>query len=124
MPVRGVRGATVAVSNQADAILSSTRELLRSMLETNPTMEIEDLVSAIFSLTEDLDAAFPAAAARQLGWNSVPLMCFREISVPGSLPLCIRVLLHWNTELPQKQVRHVYLGEAIKLRPDLTQEIE
>jgi chorismate mutase len=122
MPVRGVRGATVALRNESDEILSATRILLQALLEANPAMNTEDLASAFFTLTEDLNAAYPAVAARQLGWTSVPLMCAREISVPDSLPFCIRVLLQWNTDLPQSQIQHVYLGAATMLRPDLTDE--
>ncbi len=79
----------------------------------------QDLASALFTVTEDLSAAYPAAAARELGWTDVPLICAREIPVPGGLPRCIRVLLHWNTDLPQSAIRHVYLGAAAALRPDL-----
>ena len=119
MPVRGIRGATVATEDQSEAILSATRELLGAIQATNPTLDPADLASAIFTVTGDLAAAYPAKAARQLGWTGTPLICALEIPVPGSLPRCIRVLLHWNTELPQSAIRHVYLGEAAKLRPDL-----
>jgi chorismate mutase len=119
MLVRGVRGATVVSYNQSQAILSATQELLQAILTANPEMRIEDIGSAIFSVTEDLTSEYPARAARELGWTSVPLMCTREIAVPGSLKRCIRVLLHWNTDLPQPSIQHVYLGEAAILRPDL-----
>jgi chorismate mutase len=119
MAIRGVRGATTVQHDQAEEILEATRGLLCALLEANPGLQPEDLASALFTLTDDLQAAYPARAARQLGWTEVPLMCAREIGVPGGLPKCIRVLLHWNTELPQAQVRHVYLNEAISLRPDL-----
>ena len=82
-------------------------------------MTPEDVGSAIFTVTEDLTATFPAQAARQMGWSMVPMMCAREIPVPGSLPKVIRVLVHWNTETPQNDVKHVYLRDAVKLRPDL-----
>lgn len=82
-------------------------------------IETRDLASASFTVTSDLTAEFPALAARQLQWFDVPLMCGYEISVPGSLPRCIRVLLHWNTALPQSDISHVYLHEARRLRPDL-----
>lgn len=121
MPVRGIRGATAATEDQSEAILSATRELLGAIQTANPTLDPADLASAIFTVTEDLTAAYPAKAARKLGWTVVPLMCAREIMVPGSLPRCIRVLLHWNTDLPQSAIRHVYLGEAAKLRPDLNE---
>jgi chorismate mutase len=119
MPVRGVRGATVATENRAEAILLATRDLLEALLTANPDLRVEDLASAFFTVTDDLDAAYPAAAARQVGWDAVPLICAREIPVPGSLPLCIRVLLHWNVDLSQGEIHHVYLGAAAGLRPDL-----
>ena len=119
MPVRGVRGATVAAENRPEAILSATRELFEALLAANPMMHAGDIASVFFTVTDDLDAAYPAAAVRQAGWSAVPLMCAREIPVPGSLPLCIRVLLHWNVELPQSEIRHIYLGAASSLRPDL-----
>ena len=119
MAVRGIRGATVASWDHPEAILSATRDLLSAILEANPTLRPEDLASAFFTVTDDLSAVHPAQAARQIGWVEVPLMCSREIPVPGSLPRCIRVLLHWNTEISQQEVRHVYLGQAASLRPDL-----
>ncbi|MDD5468248.1 MAG: chorismate mutase [Anaerolineales bacterium] len=120
MTVRGVRGAITVEANETGAILEAARELLTSLLQANPGMKPEDLASALFTLTEDLTAAFPAQAARELGWREVPLLCAREIPVPGGLPMTLRLLLHWNTELPQKQVRHVYLRGAQALRPDLS----
>jgi chorismate mutase len=120
MSVRGVRGATVVDQDQPESILSASRELLEAILHANPTLAPQDLASVLFTLTEDLTAAYPARAARDLGWTDVPLMCAREIPVPESLPRCIRVLLHWNTDLPQSEVRHIYLGEATRLRPDLS----
>jgi len=119
MPVRGVRGATVVSQDQSQAILSATQELLQAILEANPSMRIEDLASAIFSVTDDLISGYPARAARKMGWEHVPLMCTREIPVPGGLACCIRVLLLWNTDVPQSAVHHVYLGVATSLRPDL-----
>jgi chorismate mutase len=119
MPVRGVRGATVSHADQTEAILAATRELLTAILNANPDLNPEDLTSVFFTMTGDLSATFPAEAARQLGWEAVPMLCAREIDVPGRLTRCIRVLLHWNTELPQRDVQHVYLGEATVLRPDL-----
>ena len=119
MSVRGVRGATVVSDDQVDAIMSGTQELLAAILESNPEMRPEDIVSAIFTVTEDLSAEYPAKAARQMGWKQVPMLCAREIPVPGSLQACIRVLLHWNTERLQSEVHHVYLGQAASLRPDL-----
>jgi chorismate mutase len=117
--VRGVRGAITVEVNQEEAILLATRCLLEALLESNSTMRIEELASAWFTTTHDLTAVHPAKAARQLGWKWVPLMCSLEISVPGGLEKCIRVLLHWNTGLPAEEIHHVYLGEAKKLRPDL-----
>jgi chorismate mutase len=119
MSLRGVRGATTVAQDQADEILAATRELLQAILLENPDMQPEDIASAIFTTTADLRAAYPARAARELGWREVPLMCAQEIPVPEGLPLCIRVLIHWNTNLPQVAIRHVYLREAVKLRPDL-----
>jgi chorismate mutase len=120
MPVRGVRGAITSGLNQPHAILNATRELLRAIIEANPELRPEDLASAFFTLAEDLDAAYPAEAARRMGWTEVPMLCAVEIPVPGSLRGCIRVLLHWNTDLPQASIRHVYIGDAARLRPDLS----
>jgi chorismate mutase len=119
MAIRGIRGATTVVANEAELILQATRELLEAILEENEGMRPEDIASAIFTVTDDLTSTFPAQAARQMGWSLVPMMCAREIPVPGSLPHAIRVLVHWNTEVPQNEVTHVYLREAVKLRPDL-----
>jgi chorismate mutase len=119
MAVRGIRGATVATEDRPEAVSAATRELLLAMMEANPTLQAADIASAFFTVTEDIRSAHPAKAARELGWDQVPMLCAREIPVPGSLPLCIRVLLNWNTELPQRAVRHVYLGQAASLRPDL-----
>jgi chorismate mutase len=119
MPVRGVRGAIDASDDNPDEILRATRELLYAILKANPTLRSEDIASAFFTSTDDLKAAFPARAAREMGWTSVPMICSREIPVPGGLPRCIRVLLHWNTDLDQGSVQHVYLGQAADLRPDL-----
>jgi len=123
MPVQGIRGATVAGENSSESILAVTRELLNAILEANPNLRISDLASLIITMTEDLNAAYPAQAARQLGWTNVPMMCMQEIPVPDGLPHCIRVLLHWNTEISQDSIRHVYLGAASKLRPDLINKI-
>ena len=119
MSIRGVRGATVADANQADDIWAATQELLLAILEANPGIRPEDIASALFTVTDDLDDAYPARAARQLGWTHIPLMCAQEIPVPGGLPKCIRVLIHWNTDLPQKSIRHIYLKGAAQLRPDI-----
>lgn len=119
MPVRGVRGATTVTRNVKEDILEATKELLGVMVEANE-INPEDLASAWLTTTSDVYAEFPAVAARQLGWTFVPLMQSHEMSVPGMLPLCIRVLLHWNTEKGIHDIRHVYLREATRLRPDLS----
>jgi chorismate mutase len=119
MSVRGVRGATTVNQDQAEEILSATRELLQAILLANPTMQPEDIASVLFTTTADLCAVYPARAAREMGWVDVPLMCAQEIPVTGSLPLCVRVLLHWNTTFRQADIRHVYLRKAEVLRPDL-----
>lgn len=118
MPCRGVRGATTVDANEREAILTATRQLLALLIRRN-SIERDDIASVIFTVTKDLDAEFPALAARQLGWSGVPLLCGYEISVPGSLPLCVRVLVHWNTEKPPAEVHHVYARGAERLRPDL-----
>lgn len=119
MPLRGVRGAIDVQENSSVEIRSATINLLTEIIARNPTIKIEDICSVLFTVTEDLNSLFPAEAARELGWNNVPLLCARELSVPGSLPKCIRVLIHWNTDLKQSEISHVYLGKAEKLRPDL-----
>lgn len=118
MSTRGVRGAITVSANNRDEIISNTSELLKELVEIN-NIKLEDIASAIFSVTEDIDAEFPAVAARQLGWIYTPLMCTQEIPVKGSLPLCVRVLLTINSDMKQDEIKHVYLKEAIKLRPDL-----
>lgn len=117
---RGVRGATTVEENTRDAILLATRQMLALIIRRNE-IESTDIASAIFTVTRDLDAEFPALAARQLGWLEVPLLCGYEISVQGSLTQCIRVLLHWNTDRKQKDIHHVYIHEAVRLRPDLSE---
>jgi chorismate mutase len=119
MPCRGVRGATTVDANDREQILRATRELLALMIRRNG-IEKEDVASAIFTVTRDLDAEFPALAARQIGWLEVPLLCGYEVSVARSLPRCIRILMHWNTELPQHDVHHIYVRDAVRLRPDLS----
>jgi chorismate mutase len=119
MNLRGIRGATTVERDDPAEILAATRELLVALCEANPGLKTADLASALFTLSPDLHAVYPARAARDLGWDQVPLMCAAEIAVPGSLPRCIRVLLHWNTELPQAAIHHIYLHAAIVLRPDL-----
>ncbi len=120
MSMRGIRGATTVESDREDEVLQATEDLLAAILRSNPSLDPADLASALFTITDDLISAHPAKAARRLGWTLVPMMCAREIPVPGSLPKCIRVLLHWNTDLPQDQIQHVYLRRAVTLRPDLS----
>lgn len=114
---RGVRGATTVENDDRELVLKATRELLGLMIRLNE-IETTDVASAIFTTTPDIISVFPATAARQLGWLDVPLMCSHEISVPGSLGHCVRILLHWNTDKPQQAIKHVYLHEARTLRPD------
>lgn len=120
MAVRGVRGAIQVEDDRMEAILAATKELLVALMEANPTLQVEDIASVFFSVTQDLRSAFPAQAAREMGWTHVPMMCMCEIPVQDSLPRCIRVMLHWNTNLPQHEIHHVYLGGASALRTDLT----
>lgn len=119
MLCRGVRGATTVLKNDREEILTATRQLLALMVRRNG-IEKQDVASAIFTTTVDLDAEFPALAARQLGWLDVPLLCGHELDVPGSLPLCIRVLVHWNTDRAQNEIEHIYIRDAVRLRPDLS----
>jgi chorismate mutase len=118
MPVRGIRGATTVRSNTREEILEATREMLETLIDVNE-INAEDVASAWFTTTPDVNVEFPAVAARQMGWTFVPLMCSHEMNVPGSLPLCVRVLLHVNTEKSIHDVRHVYVRGASALRPDL-----
>ncbi|WP_151734481.1 chorismate mutase [Paenibacillus tengchongensis] len=121
MVTRGIRGATTVVNNEEQEILRETVELLRELVKRNELVA-EDICSVWITLTTDLDAAFPARAIRELeGWELVPLMCAIEVPVKGSLPRCIRLMIHVNTEKSQKDIRHVYMNEAQKLRPDLSQ---
>lgn len=121
--MRGVRGAITVEENKAEQIRNATQELLQVMLNKN-SLDTEDIVSAIFTVTSDLDADFPASTARKMGWDQVPLLCMNEIPVPGALPRCIRVLLHVNTSRSQREIQHIYLREATKLRKDLLGSIE
>jgi len=117
MACRGIRGATTVQRDDRDEVLAATRQLLALMVRRNG-LEKQDVASAIFTTTPDITAEFPALAARQLGWLEVPLLCGHEIAVPGSLAHCIRVLVHWNTDRPQHEIQHIYIREAVKLRPD------
>ncbi len=115
MSIRGIRGATVAQVNTKEAIVLATEELLVAIFQRN-TIPIEEIASIFFSATSDLTAEFPAVAARKMGLLDTPLFCVTEVAVPDSLGKCIRVLLHVNTDLDQKDMQHVYLKEAITLR--------
>ncbi len=119
MLCRGVRGATTVEANTREDILAATRQLLALMIRQNE-IDPHDVGSAIFTVTSDLNAEFPALAARQLGWLEVPLLCTYELDVPGSLGKCIRILLHWNTTRDPSEIVHVYIKGAQKLRPDLS----
>ena len=119
MPVRGIRGAIDVSDNQPDTILEATQTLLEAILEANPQLRSEEIACGIFTTTADLSAVYPAQAARKMGWDMVPMICSQEIPVPGGLPRCIRVLVHWNTDIPQDEIRHIYLRNAAALRPDL-----
>lgn len=123
MSCRGVRGATSVGDNSKRAILTATSVLLERMVSANG-IKVEDIASVVFTATSDLDAAYPARSARKLGWTATPLLCAQEMSVRGSLPSCIRVLILWNTDMPIDQVTHVYLGAAAALRPDLARKEE
>jgi chorismate mutase len=116
--VRGIRGAITVQENSAEQILAATETLLLEIMRANDLAK-GDIASIIFTVTDDLNAAFPAKAARQIGLLQPALMCAREIPVPGALPRCIRVLLHVNTPRTQEEIKHIYLGEAASLRPDL-----
>jgi chorismate mutase len=118
--LRGIRGATTVDANTKDAVLEATAELLSEIVAANG-LEAADVASAFFSATPDLTAEFPALAARHLGWSHVALMCFHEMYVPGSLPMCIRILMHVNTAKAQDEMRFVYLRGARALRPDLVE---
>lgn len=119
MQCRGVRGATTVESNSREEILAATRQLLALMIRQNG-IEPADVASIIFTTTSDLNASFPAYAARQFGWLEVAMLCMHELDVPESLPSCIRILMHWNTDKPASDIVHVYIKGAAKLRPDLS----
>jgi len=119
MAVRGIRGATSVENDIPEEILAATRELLQELLQSNSIKDFDEIVSAIFTTSPDLTSTFPAEAARSIGMKQVPLLCASEIAVPSSLPRCIRVLLHINTDKKQADITHVYLREAKKLRPDM-----
>ena len=111
----------MAQENTKEAIVAATREMLQKLIEVNG-IAAEDIASAFFSTTSDLNAEFPAVAARGLGWTDCALMCFHDMTVPGALARCIRVMVHWNTPKSAKEIRHVYMNGAEKLRPDLIRQ--
>jgi len=117
----GIRGATSVDTNDSGAIIRATRELLERIVAAND-LEVGDVASVLFTATPDLDAAYPARAAHEMGWVNTPLLCLQEMSVTDSLPHCIRVLVLWNTTRCSEQIQHVYLGDACALRPDLVKE--
>lgn len=117
--IRGIRGATTIIEDSASHILTETEHLVLAMAKEN-NIHPEDVASVIVSTTTDIAAAFPAKAVRSIpGWTYVPVMCTHEMDVPGAIGKCIRVLMHVNTEKSQQDIHHVYLNEAMKLRPDL-----
>lgn len=117
--VRGIRGATTVERDEPELILEATRELLEAMLRENELRDFELIASIFFTTTQDLVSTFPAEAARTLGMTLVPLMCNQEIPVPGRLPRAIRVMMQVNTQKSQREMKHIYLREAVRLRPDL-----
>jgi len=121
MLVRGIRGAITVNSNTKEKIIEITKELL-TVLQGENNFKIEDIVNILFSVTSDLNAAFPAQAARELGWDRVPLLDMQEIEVPGSLPKCIRILIQINCQKSQTEIKHCYLRGAKILRKDLIKE--
>lgn len=122
--LRGLRGATTIEENTELEIVDATEKLMRELITINEVMA-ENVASVFLSVTEDIDAAFPAKALRRLeGWTHVPVMCMREIPVANSLKKCIRVMVHMNTDKKQTEIKHVYLEKALILRPDLNNEIE
>lgn len=118
MMIRGIRGAITIKEDSPAEILTATTELLQEMQKANDFLPT-DIASILFTVTTDIRAAFPAKAARELGWDLVPLLCFQEIEIKGALPYCIRVLIHINTNKSQEEIKHIYLRDAVKLRPDL-----
>ena len=118
--VRGIRGAITVERNDRQEIIEATQELVKTIIKRNQ-LSTEDICSAFFTVTPDLNAEFPAKAARALGWDYVPLLCAQELDVAGAIARCVRVLVHVNTTKSQREIKHVYLREAANLRPDLTE---
>ncbi len=121
--LRGIRGAITVEDNQKEEILAATKELLSEIVVAND-LELKQIASIFFSMTADLDQVFPAAAARELGWTNLPLFCTKELEIEGSLDKCIRVLIHYNTDQSLEEIKHIYLKNAQKLRPDLVEKGE
>ncbi|MGQ9626851.1 MAG: chorismate mutase [Anaerolineae bacterium] len=123
MPCRAIRGATTVEENTAEAILSATKELLECIIAANG-IEAKEVASAFFTVTPDLTAAFPARAARELGWGEIALLDALAPDVPGAPKKCVRILVHWNTDKTQEELVHVYLKGAKVLRPDIAIDME
>jgi chorismate mutase len=119
MGVRGIRGAITVDEDTPDQIRAAARELMEEILQRNQITNFDDVISAVFTTTHDLTSAFPAEAARAIGMSFVPLLCAQEIPVPGAMPRCLRILLHVNTNVSPRDIEHVYLRDAQRLRPDL-----
>jgi len=119
---RGIKGATTVERNTREDILAATTELLQLMVEHND-IDPDDVASALFTTTADLNAEFPAVAARRIGWTEVPLCCAHELDVPGSLRMCLRILLHINTDKAARDIVHIYVRGAKVLRPDLVERL-
>lgn len=122
MMMRGIRGAITVSADNPEEILNETRKLVLEMAEQNQ-IDPEFVASVVISTTTDISSAFPAKAVRTIeNWTYVPVMCTHEMDVPGSMPLCIRVMMHVNTKVGQKDIHHVYMNDAVKLRPDLLKD--
>ncbi|WP_193608062.1 chorismate mutase [Nocardioides lijunqiniae] len=119
MPVRAVRGATQLDADEREHMLERVAEMVTDVMTSNG-LEVDDFISVIFTATADLVSEFPAYAARQLGFGEVPLICARELEIAGSMPRCVRMMAHVETDLPRADITHVYLHGAAALRSDLT----
>ncbi|MGM0370353.1 MAG: chorismate mutase [Bacillota bacterium] len=121
MKVRGIRGAITVTEDREEKIITATKELLTEIIAANDLKQ-EQVASIFFSLTPDLSAAFPAVAARELGWDNAALFCCQELAIDDSLEQCIRVLIHYNTDRVATELNHIYLRQAKQLRPDIVEE--
>ena len=117
LKIRGVRGAISAEANTCEAIWAAVDTLMRAIIAAN-ALEEDDIASILFSTTPDLTACYPATAVRHMGWTNVAMLGFQEMGVPDAVPYCIRVLIHWNTDVAMQSIKHIYLGRAEVLRPD------